>query len=140
MRTALLLASLLMTAPPAVACAVTVTNPLKYDFKKAPAVFEGTLERIENNTTCHFRVTKRWKGPDAETYAISNPPSSCGYTGLRVGESYLVVPDKDWSIQGGSHVAPAGSEKSRLIDRRARWWSCPLSSFTLYGLRERIFG
>jgi hypothetical protein len=139
MRTALLLAALLITAPSAAACAITVTFPLKYDFKKAPAVFEGTLERIDNDTTYYFRVTKRWKGPDAETYAISNPPTSCAYTGLRVGESYLVVPDRHWAVQGGSHIAPAGAEKSRLIDRRARWWNCPLSSFTLSMLRERIF-
>jgi hypothetical protein len=134
-----LLFVLVLAAPAARGCSITVTFPLKYEFKKAPAVFEGTLLRIDDKGMHYFRVEQRWKGPPAETYAIYNPPtSSCSYTGLIVGERYVVVPDREWKIESGSWVAAPDSETRRLIDRRARWWSSPLSSFTLYAMLQKI--
>jgi hypothetical protein len=129
---ALLIGSLFVLFAPSVeACSITVREPLKYAFKHAPVAFEGLLEHVAANGDAHFRVERLWKGAIQHGVVIRNPQTSCGFYGLRVGERYVVVPEADGSIHTGSHVevADAGAQTKRLLDSRASWWRCPLSSF-----------
>jgi len=123
---------LLWSVTPALGCAITVREPLKYAFKAAPVAFEGTLERISENGEVHFRVLRRWKGSDEEVVMVTNSLSNCGYPSFRVGERYVVVPEPDGGVHGGSNIEEVHGESvlAKVLDDRASWWRCPLSSFT----------
>lgn len=137
---ALLLASLVLAALPALACPITVTQPLKYAFKTAPIAFDGTLERVDADGTLHFKVLKQWKGAPVEEVAVPNPPHDCGYSGARAGGRYVIVPNSDGGIDGGSNVGVGenADRMERILDQRSKWWRCPLSSFTLYAIVRRL--
>jgi hypothetical protein len=137
---ALLFASLVFAAVPALACPITVSQPMKYAFKIAPIAFEGILESIDADGTLHFRVLKQWKGAPTEEAAVTNPPTSCGYHGARVGSRYVVVPKYDGSIDLGSNIGSGdkADRMERILDQRSKWWRCPLSSFTLYAIVRRL--
>ncbi|HEY0140308.1 MAG TPA: hypothetical protein VGF48_05385 [Thermoanaerobaculia bacterium] len=113
------------------ACPITVHVPLKYAFKVAPIAFEGVLERIDENGDAHFTILQQWKGMPVTAVVVSNPPTTCAYTGLRVGERYVVVPEQYGGIKSGSHVeiTDTASTTRELLNARACWWRSPLSSF-----------
>jgi hypothetical protein len=138
-RTLLIVVSIAL-AVPATACVITVQEPLKYAFKSAPVVFEGTLRHVERDGTLHFVVHKQWKGRPATEVAVPNPPTSCAHPDLIVGNRYVVVPNGDGGIHSGSHVeiASPDAKTAKLLDRRARWWSSPLSSLTLHALGRAV--
>jgi hypothetical protein len=58
---------------PAFACSITVTEHLKYAFKQAPVVVDGTALRIVADGTTHFRVHRQWKGQPVSDVAVPNP-------------------------------------------------------------------
>lgn len=136
----LIFVALLASAVPALACAITVTEPLKYAFKRAPIAFEGTLDHIDSTGALHFTVHRQWKGAPVKTVVVPDHPSNCGWHNGRVGQWYVVVPGGDGSINGGSHIrgGEAGDKLARVLDQRSRWWRCPLSSFTWYAIVRRI--
>lgn len=138
----LTLAAWLLTcsAIPALACSITVTEPVKYAFKAAQVVFEGTLERIDADGTLHYVVHRQWKGAPRERVTVANPQTSCGYHDGRVGERYIVIPDASGMVDGGSHVRRVSSAGAllKLLDSRASWWRCPLSSFTPRAIASRL--
>ena len=137
---ALALLLLLTAALPALACIITISEPLKYAFKHAPIAFEGTLDRVDSEYRLHFTVHRQWKGAPVKTVIVPNDPSDCGYSGVFPGRVYVVVPGWDGTIDGGSHIrhGDRGVELAKTLDRRSRWWRCPLSSFTLYAIVRRI--
>jgi hypothetical protein len=132
--------ALILAAVPAFACAIVVTEPLKYAFKQAPIAFEGTLERIDKNGALHFTVHRQWKGAPVKTVVVPDDPSNCGWHHGRVGQWYVVVPKGDGSIDGGSHIRAGerGETLAKTLDARAGWWKCPLSSFTFYAILRRM--
>lgn len=129
------------SALPALACTVLITEPVKYAFKAAPVVFEGTLERIDRDGTLHYVVHRQWKGAARERVAVANPQTTCGYYGGRVGERYVVIPGASLMVDGGSHVRPVSSAGTliELLDSRSSWWRCPLSSFTPRAIARRLW-
>lgn len=131
---------LVFAAPSTNACSITVREPLKYAFKQAPIAFEGTLEHVGPNGDALFRIERQWKGQSESIVVVRNPQTSCGYHGLVVGERYVIVPESDGSIHAGSHVelAEAATSTKRVLDRRASWWRCPLSSLTLRAIARRV--
>jgi hypothetical protein len=134
------LIALLASALPAFACSVSVIEPLKYAFKQAPIVFEGTLVRLDPNGTAHFQVHRQWKGTPTAVVAVPNPPTSCEHSWLPIGERYIVVPEPDGSMNANTHIekATSTSPTARLLEARASWWRSPLSSFTLRAILQAI--
>jgi hypothetical protein len=102
----LILASLLATASPAVACDFEEPPPPQEALDEATAVFAGEVIEVESVTddpggnylAATFLVHRAWKGIDDSPVVVEThqDEAACGYP-FEVGESYLVYAHSEGS-------------------------------------------
>ena len=116
-------------------------GPLKWDYKRAAAVFIATAApNAVPGGDIQLHVERTWKGPykpGSVMPALLAPIDTCNFNFV-YGVRYLVIADDDglgpegFRVLGCSHTGKVADERTQRwieeIERKHRWWDNPLSS------------